>query len=89
MSSGADWNGQNGNVTAVGSGGPGSASFYGAFDMGGNVREWNEQILIGSRRIRGGSWGSSSVLLRSSSHGIDNFPSDGYDSFGFRVAGRP
>ena len=29
---GADWNGQDGNVTTVGSGGAGSASFHGAFD---------------------------------------------------------
>ncbi len=36
--SGADWNGQNGNLTTVGS--AGNTSFYGAFDMNGNVREW-------------------------------------------------
>jgi formylglycine-generating enzyme required for sulfatase activity len=36
--SGADWNGQNGNFTTVGS--AGNSSFYGAFDMNGNVREW-------------------------------------------------
>ncbi len=36
--SSADWNGQNGNLTTVGS--AGSTSFYGAFDMNGNVREW-------------------------------------------------
>lgn len=38
--SGCDWNGQNGNVTTVGS--AGNTSFYGAFDMNGNVREWIE-----------------------------------------------
>lgn len=37
-SSGCDWNGQNGNLTTVGS--AGNTSFYGAFDMNGNVREW-------------------------------------------------
>ena len=36
--SGSDWNGQNGNLTTVGS--AGNTSFYGAFDMNGNVREW-------------------------------------------------
>jgi formylglycine-generating enzyme len=39
-SSGSDWNGQNGNLTTVGS--AGNTSFYGAFDMNGNVREWIE-----------------------------------------------
>ena len=34
---GADWNGQNGNVTTVGTAGADSASFYGTFDQGGNV----------------------------------------------------
>lgn len=67
---GADWDGQNGNVTTVGSGGPGSASFYGAFDMGGNVLEWTESIIIdqsrNGRRFCGGDW-------RSVENGIRNF----------------
>ncbi len=37
---GADWNGQDGNVTTVGTNG--GASAYGAFDMSGNLREWND-----------------------------------------------
>lgn len=40
MNAGADWNGQNGNLTTVGS--AGNSSFYGAFDMNGNIREWLE-----------------------------------------------
>jgi len=39
---GAQWNSQDGNVTTVGSGGPGNATFYGAFDMSGNMPEWTE-----------------------------------------------
>lgn len=44
--SGADWNGQNGNVTTVGSAGPLSESFYGTSDQGGNVEEWNEAVFV-------------------------------------------
>ncbi len=50
-----DWNGQDGNVTTVGS--AGNASFYGAFDMAGNVQEWLESTDSGGRRgITGGSF---------------------------------
>jgi hypothetical protein len=52
---GCDWNGQNGNVTTVGS--AGTTSFYGAFDMSGNVWEWNEDgFFVGDRLQRGGSF---------------------------------
>lgn len=60
---GADWNGQDGNVTTVGSAGPNSASFYGTFDQGGNVWEWHETPLLGGRGYRGGSWAESAVFL--------------------------
>ncbi len=51
---GADWNGQNGNLTTVGS--AGNASFYGAFDMAGNVDEWCETVNLGGRAITGGAY---------------------------------
>jgi formylglycine-generating enzyme required for sulfatase activity len=90
---GADWdsNGdesnENGNVTAVGSGGAGSASFYGAFDMGGNAFEWNETVLSSSfRGLRGGSWLLDEFFLRSSGRALGNSPVfEGFD-VGFRVA---
>ncbi len=52
---GADWNGQNGNVTTVGS--AGARNFYGTFDQAGNVNEWNESINSGvlNRGLSGGS----------------------------------
>lgn len=90
---GADWNGQDGNVTTVGSGGPGSASFYGAFDMGGNVAEWDEfasRFPRGYRMKRGGgamdpadsldptSLKSSSASLEDSTYASSNI--------GFRIA---
>ncbi|MFM9958738.1 MAG: SUMF1/EgtB/PvdO family nonheme iron enzyme [Phycisphaerales bacterium] len=57
--SGAIWNGQlNGNVTTVGS--AGNTSFYGAFDMNGNVREWIETTAFaqGFRGQMGGDFSS-------------------------------
>jgi hypothetical protein len=79
---GADWNGQNGNVTTVGS--AGNASYYGAFDMNGNVFEWN-QTLFGTRRgFRGGSFENTSTLLRSS-FSTAAAPSGSASSVGFRL----
>ena len=58
MNSGADWNGQDGNLTTVGS--AGSSSFYGAFDMNGNVREWIQDTAFnqGFRGQMGGDFTS-------------------------------
>jgi formylglycine-generating enzyme required for sulfatase activity len=69
--SAADWNSQDGNVTTVGTNGGPSA--YGAFDMSGNVKEWND--LTGAagpeRRMRGGVWyGNSTYAVYVSSSGI-------------------
>jgi formylglycine-generating enzyme required for sulfatase activity len=83
---GAYWNGQEGNVTTVGSGGPGSASYYGSFDMGGNVRGWNEQEIFGFRGQRGGSWGGNSNNLQSSNRDV-GLPTLRLNFIGFRVAG--
>jgi formylglycine-generating enzyme required for sulfatase activity len=83
---GADWNGLNGNLTTVGSGGSGSASFYGAFDMVGNVFEWNEAVISDSfRGLRGGSWNPNEDVLRSSSR-LNFDPDDEGLNIGFRVA---
>ena len=83
---GADWNGQDGNVTTVGSGGSGSTSYYGAFDKGGNVWEWNEQALYGSRGLRGRTWSNHTFLLQRSFRHFDN-PTFENNFGGFRVAG--
>ena len=82
----ADWNSRNGNVTTVGTNGGPSA--YGAFDMSGNVREWNDlnSSSSSSRGIRGGDWNDISSNLSSSSARDDFNPSNELNDVGFRVA---
>ena len=87
---GADWNAQDGNVTTVGSAGTGSASYYGTFDQGGNVWEWNEAIIDLSRGLRGGSWGSiGGIGLQSSFRNVFGSPTDEGTNVGFRLARVP
>ena len=64
-----------------------SDSPYGTFDQGGNVWEWNEQIVSGSfRGIRGGDWiGGASYLAASWPDGDDG-PATEWVNVGFRVA---
>lgn len=38
-------------------------SFYGTFDQGGNVYEWNDAVIGTSRGVRGGSWGSGDFFV--------------------------
>ena len=86
----ADWNGQDGNLTTVGTnGGP---SYYGTFDQSGNVWEWNEAASGTSRCIRGGSWVSvapsvdfQTFYISSSYRTFYGASNRAYD-VGFRVA---
>ena len=57
----ANWNGSTGgNVTSVG--GNGGPSFYGAFDIDGNVSEWTDtQPTLGRRVVRGGNFSSTTI----------------------------
>ena len=81
----AVWNSQNGNVTTVGTNG--GASGYGAFDMSGNVYEWND--LTGasgsSRGQRGGNWNGIAFLMSSSCRGSLDPETAGL-TVGFRLA---
>jgi len=82
----ADWNGQNGNVTTVGTNGGPSA--YDLYDMAGNVQEWND--LTGtansSRGLRGGNWTDFYPEDLSSSSRNTYDPSFANDTIGFRLA---
>ena len=83
--SAADWNGQDGNVTTVGSAGPLSQSYYGTSDQGGNVWEWNEALISGSvRGARGGSWFNNPFNLQAADRNSAD-PSVESDYLGFRV----
>jgi formylglycine-generating enzyme required for sulfatase activity len=87
---GSFWNDVLGNVTTVGSGGPGSESAYGAADMAGNVYEWNEAIVSAPKRgLRGGAWNFGGAFLLSSNRDFEDpagGANAGYDNIGFRVA---
>lgn len=43
--------------------------FYGTFDMGGNVYEWNEAQNALERGLRGGSWNDDGVQEQISTSG--------------------
>ena len=82
---GAVWNGQNGNLTTIGS--AGSTSYYGAFDMNGNAWEWNETLIDSARRsIRGGSWNSNGINGLASPTRSSAPPSISSADTGFRLA---
>lgn len=87
MGRGADWNGQDGNVTTVGS--ATSTSPYGTLDQAGNVFEWNETLVSSSSRgLRGGSWSFNTNLSAASSRSNIN-PASENNNVGFRVASVP
>ena len=63
-----------------------SRSPWGTFDQGGNVAEWNEQILSATYRgMRGGAWDTEPYTLAANDP-IVGFPRAESDNVGFRVA---
>lgn len=65
-------------------------SFYGTFDQGGNVAEWNDTIFAGPndhRFVLGGAWNETSSEWRLRSTGKDDHPLDyEYLDAGIRLA---
>jgi sulfatase modifying factor 1 len=78
-----------GAVTTVGSGGASSDSFYGAFDQGGNVSEWTEEVFDSIYRgMPGGSWSTNVIGLRADDR-VSTLPEFELLSVGFRIATIP
>lgn len=98
----ANYNGVIGTTTAAGSY---AANFYGTFDMGGNVWEWNEATIStiipnqgGFRTLRGGAYPGASdddgnpvdlASTLSSDSRLTAFVYSRGDTFGFRVVQVP
>jgi formylglycine-generating enzyme len=82
--------GNPGDLTDVGAY-TGTTSPVGAFDMGGNVFQWNEALISGSfRGLRGSSFSSNSMgLLSSRRNSGDLADEDDIVALGFRVASVP
>jgi len=66
-----------------------SDSPFGTFDQGGNVYEWNEAIILTTRRgVRGGGWPNVSFFLAAADRSYV-LPASEYNYVGFRVASVP
>ncbi len=86
---GAVWNGQVGNVTTVGTNGGPSA--YGAFDMSGNLSEWNDlaEAAESSRGVRGGDFGNGGATTLWSAYRITTSATVESGVIGFRLVAVP
>lgn len=78
--------GATGTVTDIGAY-LGSASYYGTYDQGGNVVEWNDAVVFPQTRAwRGGGWSYDDLLTFANERNFDSPEYEGDDG-GFRVAG--
>jgi uncharacterized delta-60 repeat protein len=63
-----------------------SGSYYGTFDQGGNVMEWNEALIGALRGLRGNAWcWGGAVDLKSTARGYSD-PAQEINFQGFRIA---
>ncbi|MBU6223016.1 MAG: SUMF1/EgtB/PvdO family nonheme iron enzyme [Planctomycetes bacterium] len=88
----ANWNGQTGIQTAVGTNGGPSA--YGAFDMSGNIGEWNDinGTPNANKGLRGGAFTTPTQFVDNLSATINNVSNPASTEFftvGFRLAAVP
>jgi formylglycine-generating enzyme len=90
----ANFNDFIGTVTDVGAY-SGTTSPAGAFDMAGNVQQWNESVIIDAfwappqtRGIRGGDWFASAFFMTSDRR-YNAPPAGEFENIGFRVASIP
>jgi sulfatase modifying factor 1 len=68
----------------------GTTSPYGAYDMGGNVWQWNEALIGGQyRELQGGSFSTHSFEMSASYRSFYSLAQDTTFAFGFRVASVP
>jgi formylglycine-generating enzyme len=65
-----------------------SESAYGAFDLGGNVWEWNEAVVRVDRGLRGGTFENPATILRASERSYTSVTFDA-PYWGFRVSQVP
>ncbi len=66
-----------------------SASPYGTFDQGGNLREWNECVIGSSRGLRGGAFNSIGETQLQASYRNHASPMLDTNDIGFRVCAVP
>jgi formylglycine-generating enzyme required for sulfatase activity len=64
-----------------------SQSYFGTYDQGGDVNQWNDAIVAGSYRgLRGGSWATDGPNAMQSTTGLRAAPASANGGIGFRVA---
>ena len=84
----ANYNNSGGSTTNVGTYSSDPSS-YGTFDQGGNVWEWNDEVIDSSSRwLRGGSFNNNESNLRAS-YRVNYDPTFENNRVGFRVASVP
>ena len=61
-----------------------ASSYYGTFDQGGNVWEWNDAVIGSAHGVRGGSWTGSENVMRATTRASFS-PGNENSIVGFRI----